>query len=70
MRPTITHQIKPNIVSFLYAASWNDVSRGVGAEVHKASAAHPRPVRGNLHSLSCNRPDLFLDLLISGAAKL
>jgi hypothetical protein len=28
MRPTITHQIKPNIVSFLYAASWNDVPGG------------------------------------------
>src|ERR1700761_4222849 len=42
---------------------------GGGARMHKTSAAHPRPMRGTLHGLSCNSSDLFLDQLISGARK-
>src|SRR5712672_1168247 len=42
---------------------------GGGARMPKTNAAHPRSMRGTLHSLSCHRSDVFLDLLISGARK-
>ena len=64
MRPTITHQIKPNIVSLPLSCDWNDVP---GGKIRgPQSSAYPRPMRGFLHNLSCNPIKLFLGPRHSG----